>query len=106
MLYTFTSAAAAKVIMLESPGRRLLQALGKTPGQAGIVLVADMPQALAQLRAAVAADDAARTAEVEAAKADNRVPQLEPVSLRMRAQPLMDMLERSHREDTPLTWSV
>ena len=100
MLYKFKSQATGDVIMLEGPGRQVLQALGKDPTPAGIVTVQQMPEALANLEAACAADDAARTQ----AKADGAA--VDPISLRMRAKPLVDMLGRAARAQLPITWGA
>ena len=98
MLYKFKSQATADVIMLEGPGRQLLQALGKDPTPAGIVTVEQMPEALANLEAACTADDAARAQ----AKAEGVA--VEAVGLRMRAKPMRDMLGRAGRAQVPITW--
>lgn len=47
MLYKFKSRATADVIMLEANGRQLVQIMGKTPGQGGIVTVEQIPGAIA-----------------------------------------------------------
>jgi sRNA-binding protein len=108
MLYKFHSAAAADVIMLEASAKRVLQAWGRFvdgPGKVtGIVTPEQLASAREQLVAAVAADDAARSAEQAAAKAEGRQAVLEAVSFRMRTQPLLEMLDRSSREQKPITW--
>lgn len=56
MLYRFQSHATPDLLMLEPVGRQVLKLWGKAPGQPGILRAADMPQAIAQLHAAVAAE--------------------------------------------------
>ncbi len=111
MLYKFKSKAAGDVIMLEPHGRRLLQIIGKEPGPRGIIQPAEMPAALAALEQAVAEDDARRRAQAEAAReggADraDEPNKPEPVSLRQRAVPLMDMLRRCGKAEREIVWGV
>ena len=54
MLYKFKSKAAADLIMLEPHGRQILEIIGKTPGNNGIVTAAQIPGAISALEAAVA----------------------------------------------------
>jgi hypothetical protein len=104
MIYKFKSKAAADLIMTGPVGDRVLSLMGKTPGPRGIVEVAEMPQAIAALEAAVSAespgtgpedDDAGR----DAAEADR-------VSLRRRAWPMVEMLKRAQAAGEPVVWGV
>ena len=54
MLYKFKSRATADLIMLEPNGRQLVQIMGKTPGQGGIVTAEQIPGAIAAIEAAIA----------------------------------------------------
>jgi hypothetical protein len=54
MIYRFKSRNAGDVIMLEPNGNRVLEIIGKQPAAQGIVLLEQMPQAMAALSAAVA----------------------------------------------------
>ncbi|MFM2263159.1 MAG: hypothetical protein RI959_1835 [Pseudomonadota bacterium] len=119
MLYRFKSRAAADVVMLEPTGKKLLELLGKDPAVPGILLVQDMPQAVQTLREAVAADDAARAqrrptqaglnaeldAEDESGEASNHQA-TDPVTLRMRVAPFLELLGHSMRENTEVVWGV
>jgi len=108
MLYKFKSKATGDLIMLEAAGRRLLDIMGKEAGPTGIITVAQMPQAIAALEAAivreeaagpVADDDAAAAEDAAAASAD-------AMSLRRRSKPLLDMLRRCLREQADIVWGV
>ena len=82
MLYKFKSPAAGNLIMLEPNGRQILKILGKDdPAQLikGIVLPQDMPAAIKALHA---------------------------VSLRQRALPFIDMLQRAHQAGKEIVWGV
>jgi cyclopropane-fatty-acyl-phospholipid synthase len=105
MLYKFKSRATADVIMLEPNGRQLVQIMGKTPGQGGIVTAEQIPGAIAAIEAAIAADERARAQAAEAAQDDeDSSSRPEPVHLRQRAAPLIDMLRRSAAEGRDVTW--
>ncbi|MFT4242401.1 MAG: DUF1840 domain-containing protein [Acidovorax sp.] len=101
MLYKFKSRATADVIMLEPNGRQLVQIMGKTPGQGGIVTAEQAPGAIAAIEAAIAAEESAAK-ESEATEEDGKDDAA--VSLRQRAAPLLDMLRRSSAEGREVTW--
>ncbi len=111
MLYKFKSKAAGDVIMLEPHGRRLLQIIGKEPGPRGIIQPAEMAAALAALERAVVEDEARRRAQAEADREAgtglaDEPSKPEPVSLRQRAVPLMDMLRRCEKAEREIVWGV
>lgn len=107
MLYKFKSRATADVIMLEPNGRQLVQIMGKTAGQGGIVTVEQIPGAIAAIEAAIAAEERDRAQAQEAAQDGedgSGESAAEAVSLRQRAAPLLDMLRRSAAEGREVTW--
>ena len=107
MLYTFKSAAAANLIMLQPNGARILQIIGKEPGAKGIVLAQQMPAAITALEAATAREDAELQEAAAAAKAAGEpVPKPRDLSLRQRAKPFIDMLKRCHAANEPIVWGV
>jgi hypothetical protein len=94
--------------MFGDVAERLLTVVGKEPGARGIVTVEQLPEAIDRLKTAIAADKAAR-----AGKTIEELPAYEPtaaggtrpyVNLANRALPLLDLFERSLRQDTPVTW--
>jgi hypothetical protein len=107
MLYTFKSKAAANLIMLQANGKRLLEIIGKDPAAPGIVLPEQIPAALLALEAALAQEDAARR-EAERLAGEAGEPIVEPaeVSLRQRARPFMDMLQRCQKAGESVVWGV
>ncbi|RCX09247.1 DUF1840 domain-containing protein [Extensimonas vulgaris] len=112
MLYRFKSRATADLIMLEPHARRVLQIIGKEPGVPGILTVEEIPRAIAALEAAVAAEEALIAAQKQAAQehgespGEQTEPAEEPIRLRQRVAPLIDMLRRSAAEGREVTWSV
>lgn len=115
MLVTFKSNASADVIMFGETARKLIAILGKDPADGkGIVTVEQIPGAIARLKAAIE-EDRRRQAELErqrtedddeADKEAGRSGMNAPVGLAQRAWPLLNMLEASLREETPVVWGV
>lgn len=113
MLYKFKSRATADLILLDAQGRRLLQIIGKEPAPQGIVTVAQIPAAIAALEAAVAEEERLARAGGKTADADDAAKEDDPdapptdrVTLRQRAAPFIDMLERSAAEKADVVWGT
>lgn len=107
MLYKFKSKAAGDLIMLEATGRRVLQAFGKEPAAQGIIEVPHMAAAIVDLRQAIEREEAELKAAQEAAVAKGEVPPAAPeVSLRQKAVPFIDMLQRCLKQEQPIVWGV
>jgi hypothetical protein len=107
MLYKFKSKAAGDLIMLEPNGRRVLQIIGKDPAPKGIILPEQIPGAIRALEDAVAKEDAEHQAAIEQAKAKGEVPpRFDAVSLRQRAHPFIEMLQRCAKEEAEIVWGV
>lgn len=98
MIYKFRSKATGDRIMLGPDGDQLLRLLGREPAAKGIFEVAVLPAAIAALqRAAEQSPSAdAGTAEGEA----------EPVGLRQRLWPMIDMMRESLAAREPIVWGV
>lgn len=109
MLYKFKSKVSSDVIMLEPNGRQILQIWGKWEEGApakGILLPEDMPAAKAALEAAIAHEEAVRAQAALDAQARGDDSQLAGVSLRQRAMPLLDMLQRSLKAKKEIVWGT
>ncbi|MFZ3127907.1 MAG: DUF1840 domain-containing protein [Rhodoferax sp.] len=110
MLYKFKSKVTSDLIMLEPNGRQMLKIIGKAseaPQGQGILLPQDMPAAIGALEAAVAHDEALRQQRIqEAQETGEAPPQPEAISLRQRAAPFIEMLQRCHRADKEIVWGV
>lgn len=108
MLITFYSRADADVIMFGKVGRSMLNALGKDPlASEGIITLAQLPQALAALQAAMEADhreQAAHPFDEDDEEAVERARHDPIIHFSQRAYPLLSMLQHSLREKTPVTW--
>ena len=110
MLYKFKSKATSDLIMLGPDAQRLLKLMGSDAGPKGIFTVEQQPEAIAALEAAIAQDEA-RMAEMMAKRVAEGV-DVEPaapkeaVSLKRRAQPLLEMLRRSLTAKADVVWGV
>lgn len=103
MIVKFSSRVGA-LTMHGDAAVTLLKAMGHSGTVPGAILAADLPPALASLRRALA--EQARVPPPEPAPADDeeekeREP---PVSLRIRAVPLIDMIETAITRDSDLMW--
>ena len=107
MIYKFRSKAAGDTVMLGPQGDQFLRAIGREPSSQGIIEVAAMPAALAALQQAIEQDDAAQAprpdpddeALLEAAGQD-------PIPLRRRLWPMVEMIRRAQAADEPVVWGV
>jgi hypothetical protein len=107
MLYKFKSPAAGDLIMLEPNGRRVLEIMGKDPGPTGIVLPEQMAAAQEAIQRAVESEEAQQKAATEQAKAQGKpAPTFEALTLRKRAWPMLEMLQRCAQAKEPITWGV
>lgn len=114
MLYKFKSKATADLIMLEPNGKQILRIIGKEPVPKGILEVLEMPRAIEALRQAVQLEEDTR-AQMDAQNVSGSVDtkdtkgavtsgQERPVSLRQRAAPFIDMLQRAHKANKDVVW--
>jgi hypothetical protein len=83
----------------------LLRAMGHSGTVPGAILAADLPAALAQLRRTLDALAAAAPPTPPPPDGDDDEQEREPpVSLRMRAVPLLEMIETAIARDSDLMW--
>ena len=107
MIYKFKSKAAGDVIILEPNGRRVLEIIRKEPGPQGIILPAQMKEAIDALTAAVAQEEADQKAATAQALAQGKTaPKFEGVSLRQRAHPFIEMLRQCEKANADIVWGV
>ncbi|MBR6975402.1 MAG: DUF1840 family protein [Ottowia sp.] len=122
MLYKFKSQVAAEVLMTKSTAEELLTIIGKPAEPQGIVTAAQAPAAIAALRAAIEQREAAQKeaakaqAEKEAKDEDEQEARDSEqfdsgvynrgISLRQRAAPFIDLLERTSAAGKDVVWGV
>ena len=107
MLYCFKSKAGADVIMMAESADAVLRLLGRTLAPQGILEAAHLPELLQALEAGVADDDARFQRAVDEAKAAGQpAPCRQGVTLRQRAWPLQELMQRSAKKGTPVVWGA
>lgn len=113
-MFKFKSQACAPIIYFEADAKRLLGIIGKDASPQGIITVAQIPSAIAALEAAVEAEAAQEKEQGNpepqaAAKGQEEgegQPAAKAVSLRQRAQPLLQMLRESQAAGKDVVWGV
>lgn len=106
-LYRFKSRETGDLVMLEPHGRRILEILGKDPAQPGVIQARQMDAAVQALRAAVVAEEAEHQRLKQEAQARGEVPpEFEPVTLRLRSAPFIEMLQRCQKAEVEIVWGV
>jgi len=106
MTIKFKSKATGDLVMLTRHAEALMKVIGKEPSQQGILLPEDMAAALTELKALPA--EQPQPAEPDE---DGQVPVVpafadEQVSLRQRAWPLIQMIERAQAANEAVVWGV
>ena len=114
MLITFTSKAAAEVLMYKEHAKRILDLLGKDASR-GVITAAEAPQALAVLekeieesRRHAPSSDVARDVHAHHGEAgdDQDHEGMEVVSFATRAYPLLEMLRAANAGGHDVLWGV
>ena len=105
MIYKFRSKAAGDTLMLGPQGDQFLRAIGREPAPQGIIEPPAMPGALAALQQAIERDEAAR-AQAQANDVVREAEGQDPVSLRRRLWPMVEMIRRAQAADEPVVWGV
>ncbi len=102
MLIIFKSAASGNVITLEQNGKEMLEVLGRDQdAEQGIITVEQLPDAISRVRRAIEADVTAHAGKAPADEDEEP-----PISFQQRGQPLLELMEHSLTENTPVTWGV
>jgi hypothetical protein len=94
VIYKFKSKLTGDLIMLEPDAKRLLHIMGKADQTKGILLAAQIADAMAAIEKAVAHE------EMEGIQDPKQV------SLRQRSLPMMKMLKKCHDQSEDVVWGV
>lgn len=94
MIYKFKSKVTGDLIMLEPDAKRLLRIMDKTDQAKGILLAAQIPDAMAAIEKAIAIEE---TEGIQDPK---------QVSLRQRSMPMLKMLKQCHDQSEDVVWGV
>ncbi len=114
MPITFKSQATGNLVMLQKDAEALLKLIGKDVTPKGILDLHEMPAALVVLGGLPKDEAAPRQASTPTRAAspdaddepDTPAFADEPVSLRQRAWPLIQMIERAQAAGKPIVWGV
>jgi Domain of unknown function (DUF1840) len=101
MVYQFTSQAGGVAVYTGAIAESLLATIGKRPGVRGVITVAELPAAIAALKAAKAVPE---KPEPRAAERDS---EREPkVPFAVRVGPFIELLERALAGQADVTWGL
>jgi len=102
MLISFQSSASGDVVMFENVARELLSLMGRKDHVPSAMYPEDVPWALSKLRHAVATmpDDEDSASDAGSDDDDREA----TVGLKVRALPLIELLEASARERAHVMW--
>jgi hypothetical protein len=109
MIVTFKSKATGNLIYFKDVALKLLQMMGRDNKVPSALYAEDVAPALAQLEcglAAIAAQEQEKAAQSDANQdhgltASGAKPY---ISLTVRAQPLLEMLQKAHKKHCPVLW--
>lgn len=105
-LYRFKSRETGDLVMLKPHGQRILEVLGKSL-DAGIIQPEEVPAAVLKLREAAAQEAAEQQRLKEEALARGEVaPEFDPVTLKLRIVPFVEMLQRCEQAKVDVVWGV
>ena len=103
MLVTFTCKAYSDITLFGDIAQHLLTMMGHSGTVPGAILADDVPAALARLKRAIETEQAVPIPDSSKANQDKDTNQ-EPVSLRHRALPLIELLAAAARENCNVMW--
>jgi hypothetical protein len=115
-LIRFQSRETADVLMLAQHAKPFLDAWGKDVQGPGVLLPADMDKARQATHAVVQAEEAMQAQRIEEAMQAQRIeeakaqgmptPSFEPIGLRQRSVPLLEMMRRCEAAEVEIVWGV
>jgi hypothetical protein len=107
MHYTFKSKATGDLLMMGPFGTELLRVIGQEPAPKGIIEPAAMPAAVKAIERAVAREESQPSqVQTDMATEGPELTRDELVTLRQRAWPLVEMMQRAHAENAAIVWGV
>lgn len=104
MLVIFTSKAHGDITMFGDVAKRLLKMMGMSGVVPGAVRAEDVPAALERLKRAIEIEKEAPEEEPAGDERDEEEKE-PPVSIALRAFPLIEMLEAAAKEDCHVMWT-
>lgn len=105
-LVVFRSKAAGEIFMFPETAARLLQIMGKTEGERGVIRADEVGEALNRLTAAVDQEKGELRAPRQPDQRSDHGERAPPITLGQRAFPLIEMLRAAQRKQVDVTWGV
>lgn len=103
-MIVFRSEVGPDIMMFDAVAQRMMELMGKEKAERGVVIIEQLPDAIARLKAAAALDRAQAPAQPDDAEDADAIDA--PVGLAQRAVPLIELLELSLARGKPVTWGV
>lgn len=107
MIVTFKSKATGNLIYFKDIAVKLLSLMGRDDKVPSALYAEDVPGALEKLQlalSAIAEEEQLKAAQSEAGIEQNEVKAKPYISLTVRAQPLVEMLQRAVKKQCPVQW--
>ena len=104
MLYKFKSQATGDLIMFEEHAKTILEIIGKEPSPKGILILGDMPEALAALELVTREREGVKSSQANGSELHEE--DTNWVSLRQRVAPFKQMIRQCMLEKQPIVWGV
>lgn len=105
MIYQFHSKAGPDVIMLSDLSQRIFDILEHPLDKRGILVVERLPEFIAKLESAIAADVALRTTVADESP-DSKSEKPIADRLGQRAFPFLELMKQAHAANEPIVWGV
>jgi len=105
MIYQFHSKAGPDVIMLSDLSHRIFDILEHPLEKRGILVAERLPEFIARLESAIAADAASRNAVADTLEDSDRE---KPAADRLgqRAFPFLELMKQAYAANEPVVWGV
>lgn len=105
-MITFRSEVGPDIMMFNDVAHRMMDLMGKERTERGVVTVQQLPETIARLKTAAAADRVQHDGDDAGAEEDAEDEAAHPVGLSQRIVPLIELLEISLSRGKPVTWGV
>lgn len=105
-MIVFRSEVGPDIMMFDDVAHRMMDLIGKEHSVRGVVTVEQLPDAIAQLKAAAAEDRTQRRPATDEDGDEDGLGVNAPVALAQRAVPLIELLEISLARGKPVTWGI
>ena len=104
MIYTFKSSAVADVIMQRFSAEQMLAIIGKQPGEMGVITVSEMPAAIDDIESEIERQEGLAPSFLTPEAEDEK--KYDPVRLRERAAPFIELLKASQEANVNVVWGL